>query len=62
MMFLRSNGPELSCGNVQLRNGSSLRVPVMYVVLVISFSRGDKARRIFRQLERLVRAQTTSTI
>jgi len=29
----------------------------MYVVLVISFSRGAKARRTFRQLERVVRAQ-----
>jgi hypothetical protein len=32
-------------------------VLVLYVVLVISFSRGEKARRIFRQLERVVRAQ-----
>jgi hypothetical protein len=27
---------------VQLRVGSSLRVPVMYVVMVILFSRGEK--------------------
>jgi hypothetical protein len=40
---------------VQLRVGSLLRVPVLYDVLVISFSRGEKARRIFRQLERVVR-------
>jgi len=33
----------------------SSRVLVMYVVIVISFSRGAKARRIFRQLERVVR-------
>jgi hypothetical protein len=49
------NGPELSCGDVQLRTGSLLRVPVLYDVLVISFTRGEKARRNFRQLERLVR-------
>jgi hypothetical protein len=29
----------------------SSRVPVMYVVMVILFSRGEKARRNFRQLE-----------
>jgi hypothetical protein len=40
---------------VQLRVGSLLRVSVMYVVMVISFSRGEKARRNFRQLERVVR-------
>jgi hypothetical protein len=38
----RYNGPELSCGNVQLRTGSSLRVSVLYDVLMISFSRGEK--------------------
>jgi len=54
--FARPNGPELSCGNVSVRTGSSLRVPVLYDDLVISFSRGEKARRIFRQLERVVRA------
>jgi len=41
-MKVRANGPELSCGNVQLRTGSSLRVLVMCVDLVISFSRGEK--------------------
>jgi hypothetical protein len=52
------NGMELSCGNVQIRTSSSLRVPMLYVDLVISFSRGAKARRIFRQLERVVRLPT----
>ena len=56
-IFLRPNGPELSCGDVQVRTGSLLRVPMLYVDLVISYSRGGKARRIFRQLERLVRPQ-----
>jgi hypothetical protein len=61
LFFLPPNGPELSCGDVQLRTGSVLRVPVMCDVLVISFSRGEKARRNFRQLERVVRARATAT-
>jgi hypothetical protein len=60
-MVLPPNGPELSCGNVQLRAGSLLRVPVLYDVLVISFSRGEKARRNFRQLERVVSRQAVVT-
>ena len=34
----------------------------MYVVLVIFFSHGEKARRNFRQLERVVRAQAIGLI
>ena len=58
MIFLRSNGPELSCGDVQPDCRRMLVRAVMFCHLVNSISRGGKARRTFRQLERVVRRFT----
>ena len=48
------NGPELSCGDVQLDCRRMFARETMLIPLIIFFSRGEKARRIFRQLERVV--------
>ena len=54
-LFRQPNGPELSCGDVQLVECSSLRGRSHVTIKICSASRGAKAGRTFRQLERLVR-------
>jgi hypothetical protein len=59
---LPPNGPELSCGDVPLVVCSSLRGRSEMTFRICSASRGEIARRIFRQLERLVRTQTANIL